>query len=39
MAEETDPSIIEQEEIEEQVAVETTWSNVPFIITLAALTV
>jgi cell division protein FtsL len=39
MAEETDSSIIEQEEIEEQVAVETTWSNVPFIITLAALTV
>jgi cell division protein FtsL len=42
MAEETDPSIIESEEseeIEEQVRVEKTGSNVPFIITLAALTV
>ena len=39
MAEETDPSIIESEEIEEQVRIEKTWSNVPFIITLAALTV
>jgi len=42
MAEETDPSIIESEEseeIEEQVRVEKTSSNVPFIITLAALTV
>jgi cell division protein FtsL len=39
MAEETDPSIIESEELEEQVRVENTWSNVPFIITLAALTV
>jgi cell division protein FtsL len=39
MAEETDPSIIESEELEEQVRVENTWSNLPFIITLAALTV
>ncbi len=39
MAEDTDPSIIESEEIEEQVQVEKTWSNVPFIITMAALTV
>ena len=42
MAEETDPSTIESEEseeIEEQVRVEKTGSNVPFIITLAALTV
>jgi cell division protein FtsL len=38
MAEETDP-LIEEEEIEEQVAAETTWSNLPFIITLAALTI
>jgi cell division protein FtsL len=38
MAEQTDP-MIEEEEIQEQVAVETTWSNLPFIITLAALTV
>ena len=37
MAEETDP--IEQEEMVEPVAVETTWSNLPFIITIAALTV
>jgi len=39
MAEDTDPSIIESEEIEEQAQVEKTWSNVPFIITMAALTV
>jgi cell division protein FtsL len=39
MADETDPSIIESEEIEKQVRVENTWSNLPFIITLAALTV
>ena len=38
MAEETDP-LIEEEEIQEQVAAETTWSNLPFIITLAALTI
>lgn len=38
MAEETDPAI-EQEEIVEPLAAERTWSNLPFIITMAALTV
>src|SRR5262249_19304677 len=38
MAEETDP-LVEEEEVQEQVAAETTWSNLPFIITLAALTI
>jgi hypothetical protein len=39
MAEETDRAIEAEEDIDEPVAVETAWSNLPFIITLTALTV